>query len=131
MAEAKKTRWVKLGERAAEGGFFDATLKLKVLPGKLVELPNNFRTSKRMVAALSGGHLEYADSEEVKEYLEGPQDVEGEEEDDITEKDLKKMNKAKLTEYILANDEETDEDELSDYDKSGLLELALEIFNKE
>ena len=128
----KKARYVKLGEKAREGSFYDPFLDLKLLPGRLVELPSDFRKSKKTVAALRGGHLEYADSEEVTAYfkdLEVNLDEDGEE--GITEAQLKKYNKAQLTDYIQANSEEEDEDELAELSKAELLALALELYNQE
>lgn len=128
----KKARYVKLGEKAREGSFYDPFLDLKLLPGRLVELPSDFRKSKKTVAALRGGHLEYVDSEEVTAYFKDLEvNLDEDDEEGITEAQLKKYNKAQLTDYIQANSEEEDEDELAELSKAELLALALELYNQE
>jgi len=128
MSTAKK-RYVKLGEKAAEGSFFDPTLNLKVLPGKMIELPSKFRTSKKTVSALAGGHLEYVDSEEVDKFLAETDDVEDEDDDTVTEAQLKKYNMAELIEFIVENDEDVDPEDLENYKKAELFEAAVVLLN--
>lgn len=126
--EVKKVRYVKLGEAAAEGSFFDPQLNLRLVPGNMEILPNNFRGSKRTVRALAGGHLEYVDSEEVQAFLDAQDTQDNEDDDDddeVTAAMLKKYNKEKLTAFIIDNDEEADESELASMDKATLLAEAL------
>lgn len=126
MAKAKE-KYVKLGEAAAEGSFYDPTLGLKLIPGKIEKLPLNYRTSKRTLAAINGGHLEIVDSEEVQAYLT---DEDDDEDDEVTEKMLKKYNMEQLKEYILDNDTSATEEDFEGKKKPELLEEALEIFNQ-
>lgn len=128
MAKAKE-KYVKLGEAAAEGSFYDPTLGLKLIPGKIEKLPLNYRTSKRTLAAINGGHLEIVDSEEVQAYLADEDDDE-DDEDEVTEKMLKKYNMEQLKEYILDNDTSATEEDFEGKKKPELLEEALEIFNQ-
>jgi len=129
MAKAKE-KYVKLGEAAAEGSFYDPTLGLKLIPGKIEKLPLNYRTSKRTLAAINGGHLEIVDSEEVQAYLADGDEEEEEDDNAVTEKMLKKFNMEELKEYILENDSSADEADFEGKKKAELLEEALEIFNQ-
>lgn len=139
----KTKKYVQLGEAAAQGCFYDAFLELKVLPGKIVELPANYRKSKKILAALRGGHLATPDSEDVKKYLASQEDDSsgGDSSDDdnneVTEASINKMNKGDLKTYILSNQEGVADDEaytaedLEDEKSKGLKAIALEIFNQE
>jgi len=60
-----KSKHVKLGEKASM--FYDPTTKLKVVPGKAVELSNDNIRSKRVIRAIKSGHLDYADSEDMED----------------------------------------------------------------
>lgn len=134
MATNKK-KYVQLGDEAKQGNFFDPFLGLKLLPGKIVELPSNFRKSKKTVAALRGGHLAYSDSEDVENYLKDNADNSDDSNDDdpdddeVTEAVINKMNKAQLFAFILTQDEDAKKDDYAD--KAELKEAALDLLVQE
>jgi hypothetical protein len=128
---ANKKKYVQLGEEAQQGNFFDPFLKLKVLPGKIVELPIDWRKSKKTLAALRGGHLAYSDSDDVAKYLKNLNNNDSDESNDseVTEAAINKMNKAQLFAFILTQDEDAEEDDYAD--KAELKEAALDLLVKE
>jgi hypothetical protein len=137
MATNKK-KYVQLGDEAKQGNFFDPFLGLKLLPGKIVELPSNFRKSKKTLSALRGGHLAYADSEDVENYLknnpdnsdDNSDDDDGDDDDDVvTEAVINKMNKSQLFAFILTQDEDAKKDDYAD--KAELKEAALDFLVQE
>ncbi len=130
-----KDKYVQLGEEAQEGNFYDPTLGIKVLPGKIVKLPKNYRTSKKILTALRGGHLAVADSEDVNKYFSKSEDTK-DDGDIMTEAKIKKMNMGELSIYILDNQDNEDPEELYSKEELGkekkddLQGIALEIFEE-
>lgn len=128
-----KSKHVKLGEKASL--FYDPTSGLKVTPNKAVELSAQHKMSKRVTKAIKSGHLDYVDSEELKELevvsLEkAPAKQEAKTEatdgdDELSEAKLSKMKKAELLE--LAKDYETgySEEELGDMKKDEIIDALL------
>lgn len=131
-------KYIKLGKKAES--FYDPTSKTKVLKGRVVELNNSNKFSKRIQAALRGGHLEYATEEEFSKASKGTQTTEAKttSEVDITdEKVLKKLKKPALVELALEHKLADDEgelytkEELEEFKVNELVEMLLDLNSEE
>ena len=133
------SKYIKLGGKASS--FSCPTTGLSIVPGKVFEMTPEVRASKSVQQALKGGHLVYADSKDVKEAAktgdnENSMDpeflsqkskstlvemalkiCEEREDGEITPKEINKMNKEALVEYITTPDEDDSDDEDDDEDE--------------
>lgn len=63
---AKNANHVALGESALS--YYDPSLGLKVLPGQAVELPKNWKQSKKTSKAIKAGHLDLVSKGDLEDY---------------------------------------------------------------
>ena len=125
-------KYVKLGSKASV--FHDPTTNTKVLPGQVVEVKGVSKFSKKITAAISGGHLENATEEEYHKYKGGGKVISNndttnwvEEWDDFDEESLKGLTKDKLVELANHLETELDEKELGKLNKQELVEEILSL----
>ena len=129
-------KYVKLGSKASV--FHDPTTNTKVLPGQVVEVKGVSKFSKKITAAISGGHLENATEEEYLKFKGGGKVVSNtdtanwlEDWDDFDEESLKGLTNAKLVELAVHLESETDEKELAKMNKAELVEEILSLVEEE
>lgn len=131
-------KYVKLGSKASV--FHDPTTNIKVLPGQIVEVKGVGKFSKKINAALKGGHLENVSKEEYEKFLNGGTVVNDtniytgnwvEDWDDFDEKSLKGLKNAQLVELALHLESEATEDELGKMNKTELIEEVLSLVEEE
>ena len=129
-------KYVKLGSKASV--FHDPTTNTKVLPGQVVEVKGVSKFSKKIIAAISGGHLENATQEEYLKYKGGVKVNSNndnsnwvEEWDDFDEESLKGLTNAKLVELANHLETELDDKELGKLNKQELVEEILSLVEEE
>jgi hypothetical protein len=115
------SKFVKLGEEASV--FFDPFTKIKLITNQVVELPEDYKASKKVVVALKNGHIQYASEEEYLAANGGAKTEEGEEGDE-DEVELSSLTKNELIAHILETSEEHTEEALKALKKAELLEIA-------
>lgn len=133
------SKYVKLSKKAEN--FYDPTTKTKILKGQVIKLDNTNKFSKRIEAALRGGHLEHASEEEFKAANVSTEatskDVNTEDIDITDEKALKKLKKPALIDlaikHNLADDEEEPytREELEEFKVTELVEMLLDLNSEE
>lgn len=127
---------IKLGKNAQS--FYDPTSKLKVLKGQVVEIKNLQNRSKKVQAALRGGHLVYTD-EKPTMFMENPE-PKVETKNKVDDKDwvkgielepsqLKKLKRDEL--YEVAEYYNGEPLEQRDLTKDQLIELIFELTEDE
>lgn len=153
-----KSKFVKLGEKASV--FFDPTSKLKITPNQAVELSNESRMSKRVIAALKSGHIEYAYQGDEDDQLQqitqdslskgkkdqkvarksktddkpkdsDPVNDDEGEDDEWDEKSLMRLKKQELINMAKENGSEFTEEELEDSNKEELTEEILSLLEED
>lgn len=138
MAKDEK-KFVKLGEKA--NSFYDPLTKVKLAPGLVVELPKNFRESRKLVRALKAGHIEYTDP------VKAPAKSDGKASDknsgkgeaveididkvDFTEEGLKGFKKAELVNICIQMEVDRTVEELEALTKKDLIDILLELDDEE
>lgn len=131
-------KYVKLGSKASI--FHDPTTGIKVLPGQVVEVKGVGKFSKKITAALQGGHLENVSKEDFEKYqktgitsndesLEGDNWVE--QWDDFDDKSLKGLKNEQLVELATFLESETPLEELKQMKKADLVEEVLSLVEEE
>lgn len=130
-------KYVRLGAKAES--FYDPTTKTKVLKNQVVKLEGMGKFSKKITAALAGGHLVNCSEEDYKDFLsdsgakpEPKNQKDWKEEFDITdEKALEGLTKAKLIELAKYHETETEDAELNTMNKRELVEEVLSLVDDE
>lgn len=120
MAKEVRKKYVKLGEKASS--FSCPTTGISITGDTVIELIPIMQSSKKFIAALKGGHLEYADSSEVPE--EEDEDTSGQ----VNEAFLNSKNKADLIPLaleLLDDEDEEDEDDIQKMKKQELVEFII------
>lgn len=120
MAKSAKIRFVKLGETASS--FSCPSTGISVGVGAVVELTPTIKASKKVIAALKGGHLEYAEESEI------PEDGGESEGGKITEEFLNSKTKAVLVPMALAlltDEDEEDAEDIEAMKKAELVEFII------
>ena len=121
MAKEVRKKYVKLGEKASS--FSCPTTGISITGDSVIELTPIIQSSKKIIAALKGGHLEYADSSEVPDE-EGDEDTSGQ----VNEAFLNSKNKADLIPMaleLLDDEDEEDEDDIHKMKKPELIEFII------
>lgn len=142
-------KYVKLGKKAEI--FFDPTTRTKILKGQVVKLEDRRKFSKKISAAIAGGHLIHASKEDFNDYMEdvnsqnnkntsanGSTVKTGSTEDtdwieawlsanELTDKNLKPLKKDKLVELVKHFESELSKEEIEDLSKAELIEEILDI----
>lgn len=128
---AKDKKFVKLGEKA--NSFYDPLTKVKLAKGQTVELPKNFRESRRILRALKTGHLEYSDETENKGSKKETKEVKDIdlEKVDFTEKSLMKYKADELRNICTQMEVGKTEAELAEMTKPEMVEALLELEDEE
>ena len=109
--EVIKVKYIKLGELASF--FYDPVTMVEVRPGQVVKININAVSKKgKIIEALKGGHLDYADASEYKSV----NDVEEEEVEEIE-------SEAQITKSDLISEAISEGSELS---KTKLKKLSVE-----
>lgn len=133
-------KYVKLGKKAEI--FFDPTTRTKVLKNQVVKLENRDKFSKKITAAIAGGHLVNSTKEEYNDYLEDNQLIENTQEqeswiepwleaNDIEEKTLKSLKHQQLVELTSHFGSQYTLAELKDSTKAELIEEIIELNSEE
>lgn len=120
MAKEIKKKYVKLGELASS--FSCPTTGVSITGNSVIELTPTMQSSKKIIAALKGGHLEYADKSEIDEDEEDNQDGQ------ITETFLNSKNKIDLVPMaleLLDDEDEEDEEDINKMKKAELIEFII------
>ena len=118
MAKEVKKKYIKLGGKASS--FSCPTTGVALSGTMVVELTPTLQSSKKIQQALRGGHLQYADSDEVETDL-----VTG---DTMDADFLDKKTKAVLVPMaiaLLTDEDEEDEDDINGMKKSELIDFIL------
>lgn len=127
-----KRKFVKLGEKASS--FACPTTGLKITrPGVIVELLPEHEKSKKVKAAIKGGHLESATEEEFDN-----QNSSGEAQETVTHtleslttKEVKKDDLVAIAIGFLTEDDDENEKSLNGMKKEDLVDFILERQNGE
>ena len=131
-------KYVKLGDKAES--FYDPTTKTKVLKNQVVKLEGKGKFSKKITAALAGGHLVNCTEEDYKDFLSdsgaeaqvASTQKDWKEEFDISdEKALSALTKAQLVELAKYHETETEDSELNSMNKKELVEEVLSLVDED
>ncbi len=137
-------KYIKLGEKAEI--FFDPTTRTKVLKGQIIKLEDKQKFSKKISAAIGGGHLVYSTKEAYNDYMEDlaskdDTKVFQKEEDnwleawveanELSEKTLKPLKHEKLVELAKHFESEFSDEDLKDSTKAELIEEILDLNSEE
>lgn len=131
-------KYVKLGSKASI--FYDPTTNTKVLPGQIVEVKGIGKFSKKINAALKGGHLENVSKEDFEKFQKGgtvnnDEDINTgnwvEQWDDFDEKSLKGLKNDQLAKLATHLESEFSEQELGQMKKAELIEEILSLVEEE
>lgn len=144
-----KEKFVKLNPDSSI--FQDTSIGFMITGDQVLPFKSEWNRSKRFSKALKGGHLETADKDDYKEFLErealrnssaksvdttktqaNDEDAGGDEKSfsEMTEKELKKKNNEVLIADILENSD-WEEADLIDFKKKDLIALILNNYEEE
>lgn len=133
-------KYIKLGEKAEI--FFDPTTRTKVLKGQIIKLEDKQKFSKKIAAAIGGGHLVYSTKEAYNDYMEDSSQATTKsatkeeavdwmepwlEANEVAEKTLKPLRHEKLVELAKHFESEFTAEELKDSTKAELIEEILDL----
>lgn len=130
-------KYVTLGSKAEI--FYDPTTRLKVLKGQVVKVDNKAKFSKKINAAIAGGHLVNVTKQQYEDYisdlgLDTKKETEKgdwREEQVLEEAVLMKLKKEQLVELAKYHETEYDDDTIITLSKAELVEEILEITQEE